>query len=92
MDMENKTFAEMTDEELLLEKKKQKNSKIFHAVAIGFLAGTLIFGMGGWLMSPEKRIGFLIPMLIPVVFIYKILKGPKNDNGLEEVLKQRGLS
>jgi hypothetical protein len=76
-DMEKKNFSEMTDEQLFLEKKKQKNAKIFHAVFIGFLAGILIFGMVSWSLSSEKRLGFLLPMLIPVFILYKLLRKPK---------------
>jgi hypothetical protein len=90
--MEKKSFTEMTDAELLVEKDKLKKSKIFHAVAIGFLAGILIFGIVGWSLSDEKRLGFFIPMLIPILFIYKLLKNPKENRDLEEVLKERRLN
>lgn len=89
--MKTTNFSEMTDEELLVEKKKLQNSKIFHAALIGFLAGILIFGTVSWSLSPNKRIGFFIPMLIPIVFIYRMLKNPKTNTELEEVLKKRGL-
>ncbi|MCB2222519.1 MAG: hypothetical protein KQI35_19200 [Bacteroidetes bacterium] len=69
--MEKKDFYKLTDEELLVEKKKLKKSKLFHATAIGFLAGILIFGVVSWSLSSEKRLGFLIPMLIPVAFVRK---------------------
>jgi len=46
--MEKKDFYIMTDEELLVEKKKLKKSKLFHATAIGFLIGILIFGVAAW--------------------------------------------
>jgi hypothetical protein len=90
--MNKKDFDKMTNEELLVEKKNLKNSKIFHALAIGFLAGILAVGLVSWSMSAEKRVGFLIPMLIPVIFIYKMLKNPNQNNDLEEVLKKRGLN
>ena len=82
----------MTDEELMVEKKNLKKSKIFHAVAIGFLAGILIYGVVSWSLSEEKQIGFFIPMLIPVVFIYRIIKNSKNNKDLEDTLKERGLN
>jgi len=91
-EMEKKEFSKLTDEELLEEKKKLKNSKIFHAIAIGFLAGILIFGVASWSLADEKQIGFFIPMLIPVVFIYRIIKNSKNNRDLESVLKERGLN
>lgn len=89
--MKTKGFTEMTDEELLVEKKNLKKSKIFHATFIGFLAGILIFGIVAWSLSPEKRLGFLIPMLIPIFIIYKLVKNPDNNNDLEKVLKERHL-
>jgi hypothetical protein len=90
--MEKKNYNEMTDEELLVEKDKLKKSKLFHAALIGFLAGILIFGIVGWILSEERRLGFFIPMLIPIVFIYRMLKNPKMNKDLEEVLKERGLN
>lgn len=90
--MEKKNYNEMTDEELLVERKELNKSKIFHASAIGFLAGILIFGLIGWGLSEEKRLGFFIPMLIPIVFIYKLVKNPKTNKDLEEVLKERRLN
>ena len=90
--MDKEDLYKLTDEELLVEKKKLRKSKIFHATAIGFLAGILIFGVVSWSLSSEKRIGFIIPMLIPVVFIYRMLKGPNKYKDLEDVLKERNLS
>lgn len=90
--MEKKHYTEMSDAELLVEKKKLKESKIFHAASIGFLAGILIFGLVGWILSPKMQIGFLIPMLFPIVIIYKLLKNPKSSTELEEVLKARNLA
>lgn len=90
--MENKAFYNLTDEELLIEKKKLRKSKIFHASAIGFLAGILIFGVVAWSLNPERKLGFLIPMLIPVVFIYRMLKTPNQNKDLEDVLKERKLN
>jgi hypothetical protein len=90
--MQKKDFDKLTDAELLVEKKNLKKSKLFHASAIGFLAGILIFGFVSWSQSSEKRVGFLIPMMIPVVFIYKMIKTPNKNKELEDVLKKRNLN
>jgi hypothetical protein len=90
--MEKKNLSELTDEELLIKKKKLKNSKAFHAALIGFLAGILIFGVASWSLSSEKKMGFLIPMLFPVAFIYRLLKNPNKNKDLEEILKERDLN
>lgn len=90
--MEKKNFSELTNEELLVQKKKLKKSKITHALLIGFLAGVLIFGIVSWSLSSEKRIGFFIPMLFPVFFIYKTIKNSKNNKELEDTLKERNLN
>jgi hypothetical protein len=90
--MEKKELSELTDEALLIEKKKLKKSKLFHAMYIGFLGGILIFGIVSWSLSSEKKLGFLIPMLIPIAFIYRLLKNPKRNRDLEEVLRERGLN
>jgi hypothetical protein len=90
--MEKTNYAELTDEELLVEKKKLKKSKLIHATLIGFLAGILIFGIVSWSLSPKKQLGFLIPMLIPIAFIYRLVKNSKNNTDLEHVLKERNLT
>ena len=90
--MEKKDLHKLTDEELLVEKKKLNKSKIFHATSIGFLAGILIFGVVSWSLSSEKNLGFLIPMLIPIAFIYGLVKNPNKNKDLEQVLKERHLN
>lgn len=92
MDMDKKKLSELTDEELLIEKKKLKKSKIFHAGLIGFLAGILIFGIGAWILSPQKNWGFFIPMLIPILFIYRLIKNSKENHELENILNERNLN
>lgn len=89
--MEKKNYFELSDDALLMEKKKLKKTKIFHATLIGFLAGILIFGFISWILSAERRPGFLIPMLFPVFFIYKLIKTPNHHKELEEVLRKRNL-
>ncbi|HLP96603.1 MAG TPA: hypothetical protein VK168_21320 [Saprospiraceae bacterium] len=88
--MGKEDFYKLTDEELLAEKKKLVKSKLWYATSIGFLAGILIFGVVSWILNPHINLGF-ISMLIPVVFIYRILKAPNKNKDLEEVLQERGL-
>ena len=90
--MEKKHLYKLTDEELLVQKRKLKKSKFLHATYIGFLAGILLFGVVAWILSSEKHFGFLIPMLIPVAFIYGLLKTPNKNKKLEEILKERDLN
>jgi len=87
--MKKEDLYKLTDAELVAEKKKLKKSKLFHAIWIGFLAGILIFGFVSWSLNPERKWGFLIPMLIPVVFIYKMLTNPNKNKDLEDVLRER---
>ncbi len=90
--MEKKELYSLTDEELLDKKKELKKTKLFHATAIGFLTGILIFGVVAWILNPEKQLVFLIPIFIPVVFIYRTLKSSNKNKDLEEVLKERNLN
>jgi len=90
--MQKKNFSELTYEELLIEKKKLKTSKIINATIIGFFAGILIFGIISWSLSSKKHLGFLIPMLIPVFIIYKLVKNSKENKDLEKVLEERKLN
>ncbi len=89
--MEEKNLSELSDEQLLLEKKKLKRSKLLHALAIGFLAGVLVFGLVSWGIGPERRFGSLLPLLIPVVFIRMAVKGNRRNAALEKALKDRNL-
>ena len=89
--MEKNNLNELKDEELLDLKKSLNKSKLFHAISIGFLGGMVIFVVVSWSLSAEKNFVFLIPILIPVAFIYRILKSPNRNKHLEDVLKQRNL-
>ncbi len=89
--MTKQELSLLSDDELLLKKKELQKSKIVHAILIGFLAGVIAFGLGGWLMSEERNIGFFIPMLFPIYFIYRLLKGNDEHKVLEEVLSERGM-
>lgn len=55
----------------------KKPGKLFNALAIGFLAGVFIFGMVSWSLAEEKNWGLLLPLSIPLFFIYQVLKKPK---------------
>ncbi len=90
--MEKRDLYKLTDEELLVEKKKLIKSKLLHATSIGFLAGILIFGIVSWSLSSKKNLGFLIPMSIPIIFIYRLLKTRNKNKDLEDVLKERKLN
>jgi hypothetical protein len=89
--MEKADLQKLTNEELLVRKKEMKSAKLFHASFLGFLGGILLFGLGAWILSPEKQPGFLVPMIIPVFLIYQLTKGPNKNKDLEEILKERGL-
>ena len=89
--MEKEDLFKLTDEELLIEKKKYRKGQLFNAVAIGFLAGILIFGFGAWALSSDKKPGFLIPMIFPIIFIYRLVKAPNKNTALKEVLRESNL-
>lgn len=90
--MENKDFYKMTNDELLVEKQKMKNSKIFSALFIGFLVGIVAVGVVSWIISSKKNFAFWIPMLFPIYFIYKQFKKPNKYKELEDLLIERGLN
>ena len=91
--MDKKALSELTNEELLVEKKKLKKRKITNALIIGFLAGIVGFGVVAWFLSSKKNlIAFVLPMMFPIYFIYLIIKKSKKDKELEIVLKERNLN
>ena len=81
--MTKRDLTKLTDEELLKEKRKLKNTKIINATLIGFLVGIVIWSIA------KNTWGFLT--LIPLFFIYKLVNHSKNDKGLEDLLKERNL-
>ncbi|MBL0764739.1 hypothetical protein [Marivirga atlantica] len=87
--MENSLLAEMTDEQLLLEKKKMQKSKMLNALVIGFLGG--VVGVGLVAAFKSKNFVIIIPMLFPIYFMYKMLTKPNKHAELEALLKERGL-
>lgn len=90
--MEKNKYTQLSDAELLEAKKKLKRSKITASVIIGALAGVFGYGMVGWIMNPDRKLGFLIPMAIPIFIIYKIVTTPNDHKDLENELKLRGLN
>jgi len=80
---EEKKLSECTDEELLEKAKKLKSDSILSAFAIGLMAGIIIFSIA------VNSIGLVT--LIPLFFIYKMLKGDKKNKELREILKERNL-
>lgn len=82
--MHKKELTELTDEELLAEAKKMKSASIQYALLIGFLVGIVIYS------AVKNTIGFFT--LIPLYFIYKLVKNSSYDKkALEALLKERKL-
>ncbi len=81
--MNEQELNQLTDEELLVEAKKLKTASIWSALAIGIMAGVIIYSVA------KNTWGFLT--LIPLYFIFKMVKGDKKNAALKKVLKERGL-
>ncbi len=82
--MTTKPLSQLTNEELLLEAKKQKSTAITNALLIGFLIGVIVYSIF------QNTWGLLT--LIPLYFVYKLINKPKpNSEELEALLKERNL-
>jgi uncharacterized protein (DUF2062 family) len=81
--MTQKVLSELTNQQLTEESKKTKLSPIANAFFIGFLIGIVVFSV------VKNSYGMLT--LIPLYFIYKLVKESKRDKALEELLKERNL-
>tara|TARA_R110000787_G_scaffold48953_12_gene117560 strand:+ start:45 stop:293 length:249 start_codon:yes stop_codon:yes gene_type:complete len=81
--MEKKEFAELTDEELLIEKKKIQYNKIVNASFIGFCIGVAIY-------SAVKK-GFVFFTFFPLILTYPFIKNEKKRRELKNELKARNL-
>ncbi len=81
--MKIEELSELTDKELQDEAKKIKPSPLVDAFFIGFLAGIIIYSVvvNTW--------GFL--SLIPLYFIYLLLKKSKKYDAITKELKKRNL-
>lgn len=84
--MEHEKLATFSDQELLAEAKKLKTFPITNAVLIGLLLGIVVFSVF------QQTFGFL--MLIPLFFIYKLIRQPKNKRykAVQAALRQRNLN
>lgn len=90
--MDKNRLSELTKDELIIEKKKLKNRKITNALIIGFLAGILAVAIVSWGIGSKKNfLAFLLPMLFPIYFIYRLIKNSKKEKNLEIELRERGL-
>lgn len=69
---ENKDYAQLTRDELLIEEKKIKRMELVSAVVIGFLLGIMIYG------TVRKGFGFL-HIFIPLLLISGIVKNSKSQ-------------
>lgn len=84
--MEHEELATLSDQELLAEAKRLKTFSITNAVLIGLLLGIVVFSVF------QQTFGFL--MLIPLFFIYKLIRQPKNKRykAVQAALRQRNLN
>lgn len=81
--MNKEEISNLTNEQLLEEAKKLKSSAIIRAVLIGFLLGVIVWSV------VKNNLGIFT--LIPVYFIYMLVRAAKRDKALKEVLEERGL-
>jgi len=87
--MNTKNLCELTDEELIIEKKNLKKSKIINAFVIGFLASIIAIGIVSSIYG--KNYSVIIPLLFPVYFIYRIVSNSNKNKKLETILKERNI-
>lgn len=81
--MNSEELAELTDEELLTESKKIIPNPVLDAFLIGFSIGIVIYGV------VSNGFGFFL--LIPLFFVYQLLKKSKKYDAIEKLLKERNL-
>ena len=83
--MNQNTYSEYTDEELLEESRKLQSFSILNAFLIGFLIGILFFSV--------VYSAYSIALLIPLFLIYKFTNDPRNKEAkaVEALVKERNL-
>ena len=87
--MNTKNLSELTDEELVVEKKKLKKSKIINALVIGFLASIIAIGIVSSIYG--KNYTVLIPLIFPIYFIYRIVSNSTKNDELQALLRKRNI-
>ena len=83
--MEEIELTELTDQELLDERKELKSFSILNAFLIGFLVGIIFFSV--------YYSAYNISLIIPLFLIYKFTNDPKNKRvkKVDELLKERNI-
>ena len=81
--MEHKELADLTNEELLEEKKKIQYNKIANATLIGVCIGVFVYS------AVKNEFGFFT--FFPFLLIYPFLKNGKKIQVFEKELKSRNL-
>jgi hypothetical protein len=81
--MTEKELTELSDQELLVKRKKTKSALIINAAFIGFMIGIVVYSV------VKNTYGFLT--LIPLFFAYKAFNHTKVDKALEKEIKSRNL-
>jgi hypothetical protein len=79
--MTDRQIADLTDDELLQEKKNLKSRQIMHALLIGVFMGIAVYSAvkNGW--------GFAT--FFPLFFVYLLLKNGKRSQAIEAELSSR---
>jgi len=81
--MKQKKLAELTDEELLQEAKKNKPTTLYDAIIFGFLIGVAIYS------TVKNGLGLLT--FLPLVYIPIAAKNKTKNKELVKLLKERNL-
>ena len=81
--MDQKELADLTNEQLLEEKKKIQYNKTVNAILIGLCVGIAVF-------SAVKN-GFVFFTFFPLLLTYPFIKNGKKIQVLEKELKSRNL-
>ncbi len=81
--MKEEKFAKFSDQELLDKRKNSKTQLIINAVLIGSLVGISIYG--------AIKSGFTFFTLLPLIFVFFLIKNKTDSKELEEEIKSRNL-
>ncbi len=82
--MTRKDLSELTDQELLEEAKKPQLSPVTNAFFVGFMIAIVAYSVA------KNTWGLLT--LIPLAFIYGLVRSSKNNEALKKLLKERNLA
>jgi uncharacterized membrane protein len=81
--MKEEEFAHLSDADLLRERKKLQSSRTIHALLVGVFIGIAVYS------AAKNGLGFAT--VLPLFFVYLLLRSRSRSDALEKASRSRSL-